>query len=44
MAKIVLILNQVKRILYLHFGGLLVHYSGSHLDYFSIFYREKESK
>lgn len=40
--KIMPILNETKWILYFHFGGLLVHYSGSHLDYFNIFYKKKK--
>lgn len=39
--KIMPILNESNWILYFHFGGLLVHYSGSHLDYFNIFYKKK---
>lgn len=31
--KIMLILNEVKQILYFHVSELLAHYSGSHLDY-----------
>lgn len=42
--KIMPILNETKWILYFHFGGLLVHYSGSHLDYFNIFYKKKKVK
>lgn len=35
--KIMLILNEVKQILYFHVSELLVHYSGSHLDYLNKF-------
>lgn len=42
--KIMLIFNEAKQILYFHFSGLLVHYSGSHLDYFNKLKKKRVNK